>query len=71
MREQYVKRKEIMERKKRDDWSKTKTKHGFWVKVKPEVRVEIDTWIRDHHRVIRSPITKDTIQVRDPEDSSK
>ena len=63
MREQYVKRKEIMEGKKRYDWSNTKTRHGFWVKVKPEVKEAINTWIRDHHHIIHSPITKDKILV--------
>ena len=71
MREQYVKRKEIMEGKKRNDWSKPKTKHGFWLKVKPEVREKIDTWIRAHHHVIHSPITKDTVLVRDPADPTQ
>ena len=66
-----MKRKEIMEGKKRYDWSKTKSKHGFWVKVKSEVRKEIDTWIRAHHHVIHSPITKDTVCARNPDDSTK
>ena len=48
------------------DWSKVKSRDGFWTKVDEKLRSKIDSWIRSHHHVIHSSIAKDTLLVPDP-----
>ena len=47
------------------DWSLIVSRDGFWQKLYPELRADIDKWIRHHPHVIHSPIAKDTVCVKD------
>ena len=47
------------------DWSLIVSRDGFWQKVSPELRADIDHWIRHHPNVILSPIAKETVHVKD------
>ena len=48
-------------------WSREKTRHKFYQKVKKPVRDRVDRWIREHHHVIHSPNHKDTVLTMDPD----
>ena len=47
------------------DWSLVVSRQGFWQKVSDEIRAEIDKYTRCCHHVIHSPVTKDTVLVKD------
>ena len=57
------KRKFVCQGLELSDWSKVKSRDGFWTKVDEKLRSKIDSWIRSHHHVIHSPTAKDTLLV--------
>ena len=48
------------------DWSRVKSRKGFWTMVSVELRAKILSWIYSHHHVIHSPIARDTLWVTNP-----
>ena len=65
-KKQEVRRKELLSGGE-GDWSRRKSRKGFWKKVSDELRQKIVQWIRNHNQVVHSPNARDTIQVKDEE----
>lgn len=57
------KRKLIHEEKEISNWSKVKSHTGFWTKVNDNLRAKVDSWIRNHHHVVHSPLSRSSLLV--------
>ena len=61
------KRKELRHGVFISSWSQVKSRSGFRTKVDQELRTKTDAWIRSHHHVVHSPISKDTLLICNPD----
>ena len=60
-----VKRKELIDSKADINWSSEKKRIKQYPKVNYELMIQIQDWIVKHYKVIHSPITQDTLLIKD------
>ena len=49
------------------NWSRVKSRVGFYKKVDDDLAEKIDEFVRGHHHVINSPIARDTLLIPNPD----